>query len=123
MRPTCNWDDYRGRDIKGSIVLIFEGEPAPDDPKSPFDGLVTSEYSISLRKALAAQAQGASAVLFVNPRSPTRLRLLRIGRAAVTGLRNRRIWNAIRLPPMQIGSISRYCRFLPLLPSRSSAAD
>ena len=67
--PDLNWDDYRGRDIKGSIVLMFEGEPAPDDPKSPFDGLVTSEYSISLRKVLAAQARGASAVLFVNPRS------------------------------------------------------
>jgi hypothetical protein len=41
----------------------------PDDPKSPFDGLVTSEYANSLRKTLDAQAQGASAVLFVNARA------------------------------------------------------
>ena len=67
--PDLNWDDYSGRDVKGAIVMIFEGEPAPDDPKSAFDGLVTSEYANSLRKALVAQAQGASGVLFVNARA------------------------------------------------------
>jgi Zn-dependent M28 family amino/carboxypeptidase len=67
--PELNWDDYRGRDVKGAIVMIFEGEPAPDDPKSAFDGLVTSEYANSLRKALVAQGQGASGVLFVNARA------------------------------------------------------
>ena len=67
--PELNWDDYRGRSVKGSIVMILEGEPAPTDPKSQFDGLVTSEYSNSLRKTLTAQAQGASAVLFVNARA------------------------------------------------------
>src|SRR5437016_1526982 len=72
--PDLNWDDYRGRSIKGSIVMIFEGEPSPDDPKSQFDGLVTSEYANSLRKTLAAQAQGASAVLFVNGRARTDVR-------------------------------------------------
>src|SRR6478672_10530526 len=48
--------------------MIFEGEPAPNDPKSQFDGLVTSEYANSLRKTMTAQEQGASAVLFVNAR-------------------------------------------------------
>src|SRR6266700_8121121 len=72
--PDLNWDDYRGRSIKGSIVMILEGEPAPNDPKSQFDGLVTSEYADSLRKTLAAQAQGASAVLFVNGRARTDVR-------------------------------------------------
>src|SRR5947207_375704 len=67
--PGLNWDDYRGRGVKGSIVMMFDGEPGADDPKSPFDGLVTSEYASSLRKTLAAQAQGASAVLFVDARA------------------------------------------------------
>lgn len=66
--PELNWDDYRGTSVKGSIVMIFEGEPAPTDADSVFDGLVTSEYSNSLRKTLTAQAKGASAVLIVNPR-------------------------------------------------------
>jgi Zn-dependent M28 family amino/carboxypeptidase len=67
--PELKWDDYRGRTIKGSIVMIFEGEPAPDDSKSAFDGLVTSEHANSLHKTLEAQAQGAIAVLFVNTRT------------------------------------------------------
>ncbi len=66
--PELNWDDYQGRSVNGSIVMIFEGEPAPTDPNSVFDGLVTSEYANSLRKTLTAQAKGASAVLIVNPR-------------------------------------------------------
>jgi hypothetical protein len=67
--PDLNWDDYSGRSsVKGSIVMILDGEPAPDDPRSEFDGLVTSEHANSLRKTLVAQAQGASAVLFVNAR-------------------------------------------------------
>lgn len=68
--PGLKWDDYAGHTVKGSIVMILEGEPAPDDPKSPFDGLVTSEYANNLRKTLEAQDQGATAVLIVNARMP-----------------------------------------------------
>jgi hypothetical protein len=52
--PRLKWDDYAGQTVKGSIVMLLEGEPAPDDPQSPFDGLVTSEYANSLRKTLEA---------------------------------------------------------------------
>lgn len=68
--PRLKWDDYAGHTLNGSIVMILEGEPAPDDPKSPFDGLVTSEYASNLRKTLEAQNQGAAAVLIVNARVP-----------------------------------------------------
>src|SRR5258708_7594510 len=67
--PALNWNDYRGGSVKGAMVMMFDGEPGADDPKSPFDGLVTSEYASSLRKTLAAQAQGASAVLFADARA------------------------------------------------------
>ncbi len=66
--PELNWNDYQGRSVKGSIVMIFEGEPAPSDPRSVFDGLVSSEHANIIRKTITAQAQGASAVLIVNPR-------------------------------------------------------
>lgn len=61
------WDDYQGANIAGEIVFILEGEPGATDPKSIFDGLVTSEYSNTLRKALTAQKQGAIALVLVNP--------------------------------------------------------
>lgn len=66
--PEHNWDDYRSRDVKGAVVLIFEGDPDHENPQSPFDGLVTSEYANSLQKTLTAQEQGASAVLVVSRR-------------------------------------------------------
>lgn len=66
--PERGWDDYSGRDVKGSIVLVFDGEPGADDPKSVFDGLVTSDHANSLNKTLTAQEQGAVAVLFVSTR-------------------------------------------------------
>lgn len=61
------WDDYRGASVSRDVVVILEGEPGANDPKSIFDGLVTSEYSNILRKTLTAQKQGAVAVIFVNP--------------------------------------------------------
>jgi hypothetical protein len=67
--PEHGWDDYRERDVKGAIAVVFEGDPSPDDPKSPFDGLVTSEYANSLKKTLAAQEQGAVAVLVISSRT------------------------------------------------------
>ena len=63
--PEHNWDDYRGADVRGKLVLIFEGDPQNDNPKSVFDGLVTSDYANSWSKALTAQELGASAVLVV----------------------------------------------------------
>jgi hypothetical protein len=62
--PPLGYDDYGG-DVKGKVVLILDHEPGERDPNSPFDGVVTSEWSTAWRKALAAQEKGAVAVLFV----------------------------------------------------------
>ena len=65
------WDDYKGREVKGGIVMVLDGDPAPDDPRSVFDGLLTSEYAGSWQKTLTAQEQGAAAVLVVSNRRGT----------------------------------------------------
>ncbi len=62
--PRWNYDDYAG-DVKGKIVLVLDHEPGERDPKSPFEGVVTSEPSTAWRKALAAQDRGAIGILFV----------------------------------------------------------
>ena len=64
--PELGWDDYKGKNVKGAIALILDGDPSPDDPQSIFDGVVTSEYANSLRKVLSAQEAGADGVLIVN---------------------------------------------------------
>ncbi len=65
VSPKLDYDDYRGDTVKGKIVLVLEHEPGERDPNSPFDGLVSSEASSPLRKALAAQEKGAIGILFV----------------------------------------------------------
>ena len=66
--PEYDWDDYKGRDVKGAVVIAFDGDPEADNPKSPFDGWVTSEYAYARKKALIAQQHGAAALLIVNIR-------------------------------------------------------
>jgi hypothetical protein len=64
--PALQYDDYRGADAKGKIVLILDHEPGELDPASPFDGVVTAEAAVPFRKVLAAQEKGAIGVLFVS---------------------------------------------------------
>ena len=63
--PERNYDDYRG-ELKGKIVIALDHEPGEADPNSIFDGVVTSQASNQTMKAMAAQAAGASAILFVS---------------------------------------------------------
>lgn len=63
--PRLGWDDYRGADVGGKVVLVLEREPGVDDPMSPFDGVVTAHAAREWNKALAAQMRGAAAILFV----------------------------------------------------------
>lgn len=65
VEPRLGWDDYRGGDVAGKIVLVLEREPGVDDPLSPFDGLVTAHNAREWRKALFAQERGAAGILFV----------------------------------------------------------
>ncbi len=64
--PQLSYDDYRGEEIKGNVVLVLDHEPGERDPNSPFDGVVTAQASSPLEKALAAQAHGAVGILFVS---------------------------------------------------------
>ena len=58
------YDDLRS-DVNGKVLLMLDHEPGENDSASVFDGVVTSELANPLKKALAAQARGAAAVLFV----------------------------------------------------------
>ena len=62
--PRLGYDDYGDR-AKGRIALILEHEPGERDPNSPFDGVVTAEAAVPIKKVLAAQEKGVIGVLFV----------------------------------------------------------
>jgi len=64
--PKLSHDDFRDGAVRGKIALVLDHEPGENEPESVFDGLVTSEYSRNLRKALYAQRAGAIGILFVS---------------------------------------------------------
>ena len=84
--PGLGYDDYRGVDAKGKIVLVFEHEPQETDPASRFGGTGNTRYATNRVKALIAQAQGAVAVVVMaepNRKHPSNIeRVMRIGGSA-----------------------------------------
>ena len=65
VAPQRGYDDYRGADVDGRVVLVLDHEPGERDPASPLDALVSADAATPLRKTLAAQERGAAAILFV----------------------------------------------------------
>lgn len=64
VAPALKRDELAG-DLRGKVVLLLDHEPGENDPASPFDGVVTSEFANQARRALDAQERGAVGVLFV----------------------------------------------------------
>jgi hypothetical protein len=81
--PELGYDDYKGLDASGKIVLVFDHEPQEDDPGSIFNGRGNTRYATTRVKLLNAQKHGAVALLLVaepNRKHPTNAeRMARIG--------------------------------------------
>jgi Peptidase family M28/PA domain len=88
--PELHYDDYRGIDARGKIVLIFDHEPQETDASSIFNGTGNTRYATTRVKALNAQAHGAIAVLIVgepNRKHPSNQeRVARIGGSATRAI-------------------------------------
>ncbi|MBY0503603.1 MAG: M20/M25/M40 family metallo-hydrolase [Bryobacteraceae bacterium] len=70
--PEYRYDDYRGIDAKGKVVVIFEREPQEANPTSVFLGTGLTKHVAPRGKRLNAQAHGAVAVLVIpSPRTTT----------------------------------------------------
>jgi peptidase M28-like protein len=63
--PELHYDDYKGIDARGAIVLVFDHEPQEDDPQSIFNGKGNTRYATPRVKLLNAQKHGALALLTV----------------------------------------------------------
>lgn len=81
--PELGYDDYKGIDAKGKIVVVFDHEPQENDAQSIFNGTGNTRYATIRVKALNAQAHGAVAVVVVaepNRKHPSNQeRVARIG--------------------------------------------
>jgi Peptidase family M28/PDZ domain/PA domain len=67
--PEYNYDDYKGIDVRGKIVLILRHEPQEFDEKSIFEGKVYTQHSQFWSKASNAKMHGASGVILIADRA------------------------------------------------------
>jgi len=63
--PEFQWDDYRGIDVKGKIVVVFTNEPPSKDPGF-FGGPALTYYGRWSYKFQQAARKGAAAVLIIH---------------------------------------------------------
>jgi Peptidase family M28/PA domain len=63
--PEHKYDDYKGINVTGKIVLVLRHEPGEKDAKSPFDGVKNSPHGTLLKKILNAQKHGAVGIIFM----------------------------------------------------------
>ena len=66
--PEFDWDDYKGVDVKGKIVVLFTNEPPSDDPKF-FAGTALTYYGRWTFKFEEAARRGAKACFIIHTRA------------------------------------------------------
>src|ERR1700733_11256632 len=63
--PEYNWDDYKGADVRGKVLLMLVNEPPSDDPKF-FKGKALTYYGRWTYKFEEAARKGAVGVILVH---------------------------------------------------------
>ena len=65
VAPEYQWDDYRGVDVHGKVVVLFTGEPPSHDPKF-FNGEALTYYGRWTYKYEEAARHGAIGALIIH---------------------------------------------------------
>jgi hypothetical protein len=63
--PEYNYDDYKGLDVRGKIVLVMKHEPGEKDSTSLFNGKIDTKHSLVNTKVENAIKHGAIGLLVV----------------------------------------------------------
>jgi len=66
--PEYNWDDYKGVDVKGKVLLMLVNEPSSDDPKF-FKGKALTYYGRWTYKYEEAARKGAVGAILIHKTS------------------------------------------------------
>ena len=64
--PEYHYDDYKGLDATGRIVIVLRHEPQENDDKSVFEGRQLTPHAELASKATSAKNHGAVAMIVVN---------------------------------------------------------
>ena len=65
VAPEYNWDDYRGTDVRGRVVVMFTNEPPSSDPNF-FKGAALTYYGRWTYKFEEAARHGAAAAIIIH---------------------------------------------------------
>ena len=65
VAPEFHWDDFKGVDVKGKVLVLFTNEPPSDDPKF-FGGRALTYYGRWTYKYEEAARMGAKAVIIIH---------------------------------------------------------
>ena len=65
--PEFHWDDYKGVDVTGKVLIMFTSEPPSSDPKF-FDGRALTYYGRWVYKYEEALRRGAKACILIHTR-------------------------------------------------------
>ncbi len=65
VAPEFNWDDFKGEDVRGKMLVLFTNEPDSTDPKF-FGGPALTYYGRWTYKFEEAQRKGAAGVLIIH---------------------------------------------------------
>lgn len=65
VAPEYNWDDYKGQDVKGKLLVMMVNDPPSDDPKF-FGGKGLTYYGRWTYKFEIAARKGAAGVLLIH---------------------------------------------------------
>jgi len=63
--PEYNWDDYKGVDVRGKVLLMLVNEPPSDDPRF-FKGAALTYYGRWTYKYEEAARKGAAGVILIH---------------------------------------------------------
>src|SRR5450759_4752718 len=63
--PEFHWDDYKGLDVTGKVLIMFTNEPPSTDPKF-FDGRALTYYGRWVYKYEEALRRGAKACILIH---------------------------------------------------------
>jgi Zn-dependent M28 family amino/carboxypeptidase len=63
--PEWNWDDFKGVDVKGKVLVLFTNEPTSTDPKF-FDGRALTYYGRWTYKYEEALRRGAAGAILIH---------------------------------------------------------
>jgi hypothetical protein len=72
--PEYNYDDFKGIDVRGKVVMVLTHEPQEHDASSRFKGKFNTVHAFNWWKPEVIRQHGAAGILIVQEKTPDRTR-------------------------------------------------